>query len=364
MLGLHKFVLILCVAGAIADASAQGFSATKVGLMANAYGLNNLGQVAGSAGTVFETGPNGQGVTLIEPNPSSSIVGGIINDYGQVTGTVRSSQVNQVFISGPNGHGPAALINFPGSDSVYAGSINNSGQVAVLDFPALGGSPAVLITGANGQGLTQIVLPTDVSSMGGNLAMNNSGQVVGSALAINGQSRSQGFFLTQSNGQNAQYFGNGGQPMSINASGQVVGINNSLGRAFITGANGLGMTIIGTLAQGTYSNALGINDEGVVVGTSTLSNNLGLAGFVYGLNGQGLVDLNSMVSLPGGVQVNEALSINNKNQILVSGSDLNYYLLSPIPEPSVAILMIIGLGAIGAVRKRHVAFLHDEWSDG
>lgn len=86
MRGLHRVVLAICAVGAIANANAQSFDATQIGSNVNAFGLNNLGQVVGtsSGGVLFETGPDGQGMTFIEPSLSSSVVGGVINDLGKV----------------------------------------------------------------------------------------------------------------------------------------------------------------------------------------------------------------------------------------------------------------------------------------
>lgn len=338
---LHAAILVFCALGALTEANAQDYIATP--LIGTAAGLNNSGQVVGVAnGSVYETGSNGQGLNSIEPNSGFVLSGAIVNDAGQVVGTVNTPAGNLAFISGPDGQGPATLIGTAGSDHMYESSaVNTSGQVVVLAFPSEGGAPTPYITGPDGQGLTPILLPTGVSSTGGTVSINDSGQVVGAARTDGGQ---QGLFVTQSNGQNAQFFANGEQPMAINATGQVVGATYGSGLAFVTGANDQGITTIGALAAGTHSVAWDINDQGVVVGTSTLSNSLGLAGFVYGLNGQGLIDLNSLVSLPNGASVNEALAINNKDQILVFGSDLNYYLLSPVPEPN---SLVLSLGSMG-----------------
>ena len=78
----------------------------------------------------------------------------------------------------------------------------------------------------------------------------------------------------------------------INASGQVVGrayIGGIESHAFITGANGVGMTDLGTLG-GNYSLAYGINASGQVVGYSLTETGEGHA-FVTGPDGVGMTDL-------------------------------------------------------------------------
>lgn len=58
-----------------------------------------------------------------------------------------------------------------------------------------------------------------------------------------------------------------GQPYAINAGGQVVGHDGDLRRGFVTGANGKGLTYLGTLLGG-YSIARDVNAQGQVVGES------------------------------------------------------------------------------------------------
>ena len=115
----------------------------------------------------------------------------------------------------------------------------------------------------------------------------------------------------------------------INDAGQVVGtsltINNVFHHAFITSADGEGMIDLGTLG-GTESWAAGINDSGQVVGRSEIAGGKQRA-FITGPNGEGMVDLNSLVELPGGLVLVEAIAINNGQVIAVPLSPN----LKPIP---------------------------------
>ena len=81
----------------------------------------------------------------------------------------------------------------------------------------------------------------------------------------------------------------------INDAGQVVGQSTTTTgciHAFITGADGVGMTDLGTLG-GDYSEAYGINDAGQVVGQSDTDNGP-LHAFITGPNGAGMTDLGTL----------------------------------------------------------------------
>ena len=153
-------------------------------------------------------------------------------------------------------------------------------------------------------------------------------------------------------------------PMASTMPGRWWGSTTAAGaqHAFITGPNGVGMTDLGTLG-GSSSYAHGINDAGQVVGGPYTaagarpcfyhrpqwrghdrSRDAGwrlqlrlwhqrrraggggsdtAAGaqhaFITGPNGVGMTDLNSLVSLPGGVFLTEATGINNHGQVAAIG---------------------------------------------
>jgi probable HAF family extracellular repeat protein len=98
---------------------------------------------------------------------------------------------------------------------------------------------------------------------------------------------------------------------AVNASGQVVGgsgyPHGAETHAFFWQKQG-GMRDLGILPGGDYSAAFGINDSGVVVGTSNTAT--GMHAFSW-TNGQGLRDLGT---LPG-ANASAAFSINNQGQI-------------------------------------------------
>lgn len=103
----------------------------------------------------------------------------------------------------------------------------------------------------------------------------------------------------------------------------------------------MGMRDLGTLG-GTNSEANGVNDAGQVVGYSHTVEGATYA-FITGPNGAGMRDLNSLVDLPPGVILTEAIDINNAGQIIA---------LSVIPEPEIYVLILAGLALIGLIPRR------------
>lgn len=150
--------------------------------------------------------------------------------------------------------------------------------------------------------------------------------------------------------------GNESHALAINDSGQVVGgfTTNPHGEtyAFMTAANGSGITNLGTLAGiGDFrgSSAIDINNVGQIVGVSSELVH-GHVAFVTGPNGVGMTDLNTLVDLPNGVVLDFPAAINNRGQILVSG--VVPAGVSILPEPKAYALLLMGIGLISFITRR------------
>ena len=165
---------------------------------------------------------------------------------------------------------------------------------------------------------------TDLGTVAGTVshpfAINNAGQVVGRSYASTGASRA---FLWQGDTMvdlNSLIPANSGWVLevatAINQSGHIVGLGTLVGsqRAFLWRDGQV--TDLGTLG-GTFSQALGINDVGQVVGCSAIANSAARHAFLW-QNGT-MTDLNSLIPTDSGWALECAAAINDAGQIVGSG---------------------------------------------
>lgn len=168
----------------------------------------------------------------------------------------------------------------------------------------------------------------------------------------------------------------------INNFGQIAGSASlvtdprftSYTNAFVTGPDGVGITNLGTLGrQGGPSVATAINDLGEVVGTAYMlpaSNERHAFIFSHG----GMTDLSLLDPVvTSGWSYVTPLDINNNGQIVGHGlnndGNLQAFLLSytpdtvftpdpifipppPVPEPSIYVMLLAGLGLLGFMIHR------------
>ena len=116
--------------------------------------------------------------------------------------------------------------------------------------------------------------------------------------------------------------GDSSSATAMDVKGRVVGsvLRSNVPQAFVTDAAGAHMRAIDLGGIASRSQALGISDNGLVVGTFRSLNTGEEIAFLATAPDFTMVDLNTLVVMPGGVTARSALSANGKGQITVKGS--------------------------------------------
>lgn len=102
---------------------------------------------------------------------------------------------------------------------------------------------------------------------------------------------------------------------------------------------------------GGNSSAGDINILGQVVGLATVNGEN--RAFLY-TNGT-MIDLNTLIDPASGWVLNSANAINDFGQIAGTGTfngQQRAFLLTPVPEPSSVVMLLVGGGVVSAYRKR------------
>lgn len=332
-------LFFLLLRGAVAYADASAYEVIDLGAdftVTNARGLNNLGQVVGDMtsdgsthafvsspyGSLFKDIGNIQDIGTL--GGSNSIAHGI-NDSGIVVGeSTTSTGATHAFVISPGG----SLQDINGATNIgsIAYGINNAGQITGLVSDQ--SSSGAFIRGANGGAIIKIGGSLFSSSIG--YGINAFGQVAGEG---NGTA-----FLTGANGSSPASLGSfdpvipSSTAYGVNDNGVVVGSSRTVNgeiHAFITNGAGAGLFDPGTFG-GPKTFAYGINNrknansdpDPQVVGQSDTHSFTGLStstnphAFVWDAT-NGLTDLNQMVDADTG-QI-----IGNKGITLTSAAAIN-----------------------------------------
>jgi len=391
---LTLIIFVLCIArGARASAQAA-YDVTLLGVqnsfgLSNASGLNRWGQIIGQDSSAFNpqaqlwtpTTANGTTGTLYGLNSASGFPAGAssswatgINDRGQVVGSAytpgqgdgnqtqtwmwRPSPLNDLKGTALNGTRGKA-VTFPlftipslGTGAEYNGSINNSGTIAAYGMyyhPLLfSPSPANSLTGNWTYEPNYCAPPS---------AINDAGQIAGGTCESATENvpyvHSGAFPMAASDLLNSPLWE---QPPTPNGIGAVSGLNKN-GHMSISAASGTVAQIRAYLYRngtaidvsgGQDTRAYGLNRYDQVVGAISATSHASL--FENGM----VIDLNTVITPPDppvGYWLKSAIRINDVGQILCNGLYFNggpygtqaAFLLTPaVKNPTAQITVVKG----------------------
>jgi len=363
---VRTWVMLIALALTLPATAAPRYSfSTLVGLggdttIANA--INNSGRIAGWSRTPdgLERPAVWQDGVLFRPQEFQKFRGwaNAINDQGVVAG--------------------ASML----SDSTYAATIWTEDKVTILDASIDPRSDALAINNS-GQvaGMSFILHPTAPFHAAGwvngtTRDLNPEGKYASRANAIDGTGRASGGVFGP-RGVEAAYWQDGmevllpslggdyTQVMAANEAGTMVGYSSERAGSASSAVywKDEQIHVLGVLSQRQISQALGINDESQIVGTAHNGDfSAPLVGSVAVLwLDDKAIDLNDRLdpqAVAEGWVLHSAVDINNAGLIIgtarntVTGA-VSAYWLSPVPEPQVGALVMIGLVLLRvAVTKR------------
>ena len=319
-----------------------------------AYGIGNDGSVVGSGADangdgrafVWHDGTTAFLPTLGGPSAYATAIRG-----GTVIGASLSGDFTRAFID--RAGRIQAIGTLYGGDSIAYG-INAAGQVVGDSTDASGNSRAFLYSGG---------MLTDLGTLGGTDAhargINDAGVIVGGSQpgAAFPNDGAHAFLYHDGTMQDLGTLGGGfSWAHAINDAGQVAGYSLIAGDAawhpFLY-SDGV-MHDLGSFG-GDIGEARAINSAGVVVGYSSFAG-FGFSHAFVVANGS-LVDLNTVTDGLGIQVLTDAVGINDAGQIVANScNDFGYcapVLLTPVPEPPAALLLLAGMALVLRRRLRN-----------
>lgn len=336
---LFAALLICSSLSAIADAATTTrFTVTDLGNYQGNYlralGMNDWGDVVG----IYTV--NGKEIPFLYRDGSvqslSSINSGgawaySVNNSRDIVGMLYSGTSCAAYLYH---NGTKQVLAMPYGDNAAAVDINSTGTI--VGTYGYSGMPNGFIY-RNGQA-------ADIGTLGGYTAataISENGTVTGYSY-LGGESHLFRYTTTM-----VDLGVLNGYPCDVNDSAKIVGDHN--GTAFLH--DGTRMINLGTLA-GSYSHAQAINNQGWIVGWSSVSvpSTYGQHAFLY-QDGE-MYDLNTLLATGQNLDLNNAVAINQSGQIVVEGAGNHTYLLTPIPEPGVFVLLVFALPILVWWRKK------------
>ncbi len=318
----------------------QAYDLGSLGTLSIAYGINNSGTIVGSYTNNNIPPGNGVGTHgFVYQNGVASDLGSLgggysnahgINDQGIIVGDAYTTDNASHAYSYQNGV-MTDLGTFSGNSGAYvslAAHINNEGTIV--------GGVNSLNGGASGAFSYQNGVMSDLGTLGGfATSINGQGTIVGWSAVVIGNNTVIHPFSWQ-NGVMTDLGTLGGTPPANGPQPEASGINDQgtiVGSATIsTGdehafsyANGV-MTDLGTLG-GSSSFARDINNQGAIVGYSYLADNTTFHAFVC-QNGV-MTDLDPYLAAIGMVGSSHAMAINDLGEIVGDGGNGHAFLLVP-----------------------------------
>lgn len=334
-------VLALAAPAVLADPL---YSATFLPENFTAYGIGNDGSIVGGGTNADFQGRAfvwKDGAVAFLPTLGGPSAYATATNDGEVIGASQSGDFTRGFVyRGGDIQGIGTLY---GGDSIAYG-INASGQVVGESTDASGNSRAFLYSGGT---------LTDIGTLGGTDArardINDAGMIVGGSQPGPGfpNDGAHAFLYHDGTMEDLGTLGGGfSWANAINDAGQVAGSSLTVGNVathpFLY--SGGVMHDLGSFG-GDYSDAHAVNAAGQVVGYSSLPGFGFSHAFVYA-DGS-LVDLNTVTDGLGIQVLMDAVGINDAGQIVANScNDFGYcapVLLTPVPEPSAAWLLLAGV---------------------
>jgi probable HAF family extracellular repeat protein len=310
------------VLGIIASVAAHGaelYTATRVQGTVSPTDINDNEEIVGGSGLPYYTKPPDVFETF------SALAGSIRYPYANVQGINNRGVMAGISLTGASNTGPVRAFVLDRAAAATArdlgslhGSSGTSAAWAINESNVIVGQSET-INGAHAVRFELDGTITDLGTLGGTSSVaydiNDTGEIVGESTNAAGARRA---FLIQGGKSMIDLGTLGGAEAyarRINNNGQVVGSAMTVDGAWhaFLWSQGV-MTDLGSL--GFSSEALGINDKGVVVGKSSTTTT-GPLGFVWYPGGP-MQKLGALVKLAVGEDLYEAVDINNNGVILVS----------------------------------------------